>query len=238
MNVGEVYNLFQSLVDDTDETFLTSDNTNTYLKAGYSDFREKVTSIDPNYFVERTYMLVPNAQAEISLADGANFTDTHPILGATAVAQNKLMSRIVRIGSVDSPPGAVGSTGDNLNYYLTPASTSLQVSQGQGDYCVNGQSLIVAYDYSGQYLRLEYIREPIINWTSVSTDYIDDLRPHHQLIAMYAAQYYAIRDGAFNEPLQVQMGRKERELETYLTTGRVSDNAQYITPQRDYYGRF
>ena len=107
MNVGEVYQLFQSLVDDTDETFLTSDNTNTYLKAGYSDFREKVTSIDPDYFIERTYILVPNSQAKIDLTDGANFTDSHPILGATAVAQNKLMSRLVRIGAVDAPPRVV-----------------------------------------------------------------------------------------------------------------------------------
>ena len=73
MNVGEVYNLFQSLVDDTDETFLTSANTNTYLKAGYSDFREKVSSIDPNYFIERAYILVPNSKAEINLTDGSTF---------------------------------------------------------------------------------------------------------------------------------------------------------------------
>jgi len=237
MNVGEVYNLFQSLVDDTDETFLTSANTNTYLKAGYSDFREKVSSIDPNYFIERAYILVPNSKAEIDLTDGSIFSGGKPLLGATAVAQNTLMSRLVRVGAIDAAPDASGN-GDNLNYYLTPTSTALEVSQGQGDYCVNGQSMIVAYDFNTTSLRLEHIREPIINWTSVSTDYIDDLRAHHQLIAMYAAQYYAIRDGAFNEPLQAQMGRKERELEAYLTTGRLSDGAQYITPQRDYYGRF
>lgn len=238
MNVGEVYNLFQSLVDDTDETFLTSANTNTYLKAGYSDFRQKVSSIDPDYFIERAYILIASSQAKIDLTDASIFASGKPLLGVHAVTHNTLMSRLVRVGAIDAFPDAAGTSGDNLNYYLTPTSTALEVSQGQGDYCISGQSLIVAYDFSSTRLRLEHIREPIIDWTSVSTAYIDDLRAHHQLIAMYAAQYYAIRDGAFNEPLQAQMGRKERELESYLTTGRLSDGAQFITPQRDYYGRF
>jgi hypothetical protein len=231
MNVGEVYNLFQSLVDDTDQTFLTAGNTDTYLKAGYSDFRQRVSSIDPDYYVERTHMLIASDADKIDLTVGANFTDGKPVLGATAVTDNKLMSRLIRIAKVDDPAT------DKLNYYLTPTNTSREVAQGLGDYCVNGVSLILAQSYNSSYLRLEYIRDPVIAWTDVSTAYIDDLAPHHQLIALYAAQYYAIRDGAFNEPLNTQLLRKERELETYLTTGRVSDAAHYITPQRGY-GRF
>lgn len=231
MNVGEVYNLFQSLVDDTDQTFLTADNTDTYLKAGYSDFRQKVSAIDPDYYVERTYMLIASDADKIDLTVGANFTDGKPVLGATAVTDNKLMSRLIRVAKVGDPAT------DTLNYYLTPTNTSREVAQGLGDYCVNGVSLILAQSYNSSYLRLEYIRDPVIAWTGVATTYIDDLAPHHQLIALYAAQYYAIRDGAFNEPLNAQLLRKERELETYLTTGRVSDAAHYITPQRGY-GRF
>jgi len=234
MNVGEVYNLFQSLVDDTDQTFLTAANTDTYLKAGYSDFRQKVTSIDPGYYAERTHMLIPSSADKIDLTIGANFTDGHPVLGATALANNKLMSRLIRIAVVDGPAT------DSLNYYLVPTNSALEVNQGLGDYAVDGVFLILAMSYSGSYFRLEYIRDPVIAWTATGAGanaYIDDLAPHHQLIALYAAQYYAIRDGAFNEPLNAQLVRKEKELETYLTTGRASDAAHYITPQRDY-GRF
>ena len=231
MNVGEVYNLFQSLVDDTDQTFLTAGNTDTYLKAGYSDFRQRVSSIDPDYYVERTHMLIASDADKIDLTVGANFTDGKPVLGATAVTDNKLMSRLIRVAKVDN------NTSDTLNYYLTPTNTALEVAQGLGDYCVNGTLLILAQSYNSSYLRFEYIRDPVIAWTDLATTYIDDLAPHHQLIALYAAQYYAIRDGAFNEPLNTQLLRKERELETYLTTGRVSDAAHYITPQRGY-GRF
>ena len=228
MNVGQVYNLFQSLVDDTDQTFLTAGNTDTYLKSGYSDFRQKVTSIDPNYYIERTHLLIPTTSDKVDLTVGANFTDGKPVLGATAVADDKLMSRLVRVAKVDS------AVSDTLVFYLTPTNTSLEVAQGLGDYCVNGLFLLLAQSYNGSYLRFEYIRDPIIAWTSVATTYIDDLAPHHQLIALYAAQYYAIRDGAFNETLNAQLARKERELEGYLTTGRLSDAAHYITPQRGY----
>lgn len=237
MNVGEVYGLFQSLVDDTDQTFLTAANTDTYLKAGYSDFRQKVSAIDPGYFVERTHMLLSTSADKFDLTVGANFTDAKPVLGATAVANNKLMSRLIRIGVVDGPGGSGGPGTDALSYYLVPTNTALEVTQGLGDYSVDGTFLILNASYSGTYLRLEYIRDPVISWTSGSAAYIDDLAPHHQLIALYAAQYYAIRDGAFNEPLNSQLVRKERELETYLTTGRLSDAAHYVTPQRDY-GRF
>ena len=237
MNVGEVYNLFQSLVDDTDQTFLTAANTDTYLKAGYSDFRQKVTSIDPGYFVERTHMLISSSADKFDLTVGANFTDGHPVLGATALANNKLMSRLIRIAVVDGPGGAAGPGADALNYYLVPTNSALEVTQGLGDYAIDGTFLILGISYSGNYFRLEYIRDPVISWSAGSSAYIDDLAPHHQLIALYAAQYYAIRDGAFNEPLNTQMVRKERELETYLTTGRTSDAAHYVTPQRDY-GRF
>tara|TARA_R110000751_G_scaffold142860_2_gene246232 strand:+ start:3381 stop:4076 length:696 start_codon:yes stop_codon:yes gene_type:complete len=231
MNVSEVYNLFQSLVDDTDQTFLTAGNTDTYLKSGYSDFRQRVTSIDPGYYVERTHLLITSDAHKVDLTAGANFTDGIPVLGATALANNKLMSRLIRVAKVDN------NTSDTLNYYLTPTNTALEVAQGLGDYCVNGTLLILAQSYNGSYLRFEYIRDPVIAWTNVATTYIDDLAPHHPLIALYAAQYYAIRDGAFNEPLNAQLVRKERELETYLSTGRLSDAAHYVTPQRGY-GRF
>ncbi len=131
MNVGEVYGLFQSLVDDTDQTFLTAANTDTYLKAGYSDFRQKVSAIDPGYFVERTHMLLSTSADKFDLTAGANFTDAKPVLGATAVANNKLMSRLVRIGVVDGPGGGSAGT-DTLSYYLVPTNTALEVTQGVG----------------------------------------------------------------------------------------------------------
>jgi hypothetical protein len=232
MNVGEVYNLFRSLVDETDETFLTAANTDTYLKSGYSDFRQKVTSITPEYLVERTHLVIPANTGAVSLATGGNFSDGNPILGAAAVTANKLMSRLIRAGKVDS------AVNDQLNYYLVPCNSNLAVQRGEGDYTISNENLVIGSSMVGTVLRLEYIRDPVIAWTALSAAYIDDLAPHHPLIALYAAQYYAIRDGAFNEPLNNQLVRKERELETALTTGRLSDGAHYITPQRSYFERY
>ena len=232
MNVGEVYNLFRSLVDETDETFLTPANTDTYLKSGYSDFRQKVSVIAPDYYIERTHLTIPPNTGAVSLSTGGNFSDGNPILGAGAVAANKLMSRVMRIGKVDS------AANDQRNYYLVPCNSSIAVQRGEGDYTIANETLVLGSTLVGTVLRIEYLRDPVIAWTSASAAYIDDLAPHHPLIALYAAQYYAIRDGAFNEPLQVQLARKERELEAALTTGRLADGAQYITPQRSYFERY
>ena len=233
MNAGEVYNLLRSLIDETDETFLTPANTNTYLKQGHSEFRLLVTGIDPEYYIERTFMSpLASTSLAIDLTTGANFVDGNPILGPAAVAANKLMSRMVRMGVVDD------ATKDTLSYYMIPCNSALAVQRGEGNYCISGQNLVLGSDFTGTTIRMEFLRDPIITWTSVATDYIDDLAAHHPLIALYAAQYYAIRDGAENIPLLRQMARKEQELKEYLTTGRLSEGAHYITPQLDLVERY
>lgn len=233
MNAGEVYNLFRSLIDETDETFLTSANTDTYLKQGHSEFRNLVTGIDPEYYIERTFMSpLASTSLAIDLTNGGNFVDGNPVLGAGAVTANKLMSRLVRMGVVDN------ATNDTLSYYMVPCNSALAVQRGEGNYCISGQSLVLGSDFTGTTIRLEYLRDPVITWTSVAADYIGDLAAHHPLIALYAAQYYAIRDGAENIPLIRQMARKEKELKEYLTTGRLSEGAHYITPQSDLIERY
>ena len=233
MNAGEVYTLFRSLVDETDETFLTPGNTSTYLKQGHAEFRLVVTGIDPEYYIERTFVEpVASTSLVIDLTDAANFPDAKPLLGAAAVTANRLMSRLVRIAVVDNV------VDDSRSYFLVPCNTSLEVARGEGDFCISGQDLVMARDFTGSTLRLEYLREPILTWTAVATDYIDDLAAHHPLIALLAAQYYAIRDGAENVPLMRQMSRKEQGLKEYLTTGRLVEGAHYITPQRDSVERY
>ena len=233
MNAGEVYNLFRALVDETDETFLTPADTDAYLKQGHSEFRNLITGIDPEYFIERTFMSpLASTSLALDLTDGNNFVDGNPILGQSAVTANKLMSRMVRMGVVDD------AASDALSYYMVPCNSALDVQRGEGDYCISGQNLVMGSDFSGSVIRMEYLRDPVIVWTPAATDYIDDLAAHHALIALYAAQYYAIRDGAENVPLMRQLGRKEKELREFLTTGRLSEGAHYITPQRGSLGRY
>ena len=77
MNVGEVYNLFRSLVDEPDETFLSIADTQTYLHAGHLEYRATVTDIDPEVFSTRTWIAPTSSEFELA---GTIFTS------ATAVA--------------------------------------------------------------------------------------------------------------------------------------------------------
>ena len=71
-------------------------------------------------------------------------------------------------------------------------------------------------------------------WVTASAAFIDNLPNYHPLIALYAARYYAIRDGATNQALLAQLNTKENELKQFLATGRLTDSAQYISPQVNY----
>tara|TARA_R100001594_G_scaffold77743_1_gene112302 strand:- start:5741 stop:5968 length:228 start_codon:yes stop_codon:yes gene_type:complete len=60
-----------------------------------------------------------------------------------------------------------------------------------------------------------------------STDVVDDLSLYHDVVALLASKQYAIRDGAFNQPLMEQLGRRLADLEEGLTK-RVVDAPQYV----------
>ena len=223
MNVGEVYNLFRSLVDEPDETFLSIADTQTYLHAGHLEYRATVTDIDPEVFSTRTWIAPTSSEFELA---GTIFTS------ATAVAPPAdAGERIIRLGAVDS------AASDQLAYYLVPCQSPIGVQNADGDYCLSGTRLIFAANLTGTELRVEYVRIPAItktDWITTSVTFIDNLLNYHPLIALYAARYYSIRDGATNVNLVNQLNHKEQELKQFLATGRATDGAQFIAPQLGY----
>jgi hypothetical protein len=223
MNVGEVYDLFRSLVDEPDETFLSVDNTQTYLHAGHLEYRSFITDINPEIFSSRIWIVPTSREFELA---GTVFSSA-----AAAAPAADQAERLIRLGLVDS------QANDSLSYYLTPCQTPVGLENAEGDYCLVGTKLIFIGSMSGSTIRIEYVRVPAIvktGWLSTSNVFIDNLPNYHPLIALYAARYYAIRDGASNPALLAQLDIKERELRAFLATGRLTDSAQYISPQINY----
>jgi len=221
MNTGEVYDLFRSLIDEPDETFLTEAQAQLMCDLGYREFRQTVTDIDPEVYVER-FFITPS-DTEFDLA-GTLF------LSGAGVATNPAQ-RIVRVGQVDS------STDDNLTFYLVPTQTPVQVENLEGDYCLQNTKLIFNSRMNSTTMRIEYIPENGIAktaWATGDLTPIDNLSAHHPLIALYAARYYMIRDGAPNTMLVSQLQEKERNLKSYLAVGRNTDGSHYIVPMRGY----
>lgn len=222
MRTGEVYDLFRSLIDEPDETFLTLAQAQLMCDLGYREFRQTVTDIDPEVYVERFF--IQPSSTEYDLA-GALF------LSAAGAAGTNPAQRIVRIGQVDS------AASDALAYYLVPTQTPVQVENLEGDFCLQNTKLIFSGRMDANTLRIEYIPESTIlstAWASGNATAIDNLAVHHPLIALYAARYYMIRDGAPNTTLVAQLNQKEAALKAYLSVGRSTDSSHYIVPIRGY----
>lgn len=221
MNTGQIYDLFRALIDEPDETFLTTAQAQTMLSMGYREFRQKVSSIDPEIYNERVHITPTGTEHDLA---GLLF-------GSAAGAATSPAQRVIRVGRVDS------AASDNLSYYIVPAQTPLQVENMEGDYCISNTKIIFSYNANGGVYRVEYVPESVIasaSWVTGGGTFIDTLTGHHPLIAFYAARYYMVRDGAPNNPLTSQLMVKERELETYLTIGRATDGSHYIVPQIGY----
>ena len=216
MNVTEVYTLFGALIDETDDTFLTVADRESYLKTGYQEFRDHVNSIDPDIYLKYKLLAV----------GGVRELDLNGILlGPAAVTQ---MDRLVRVAAIDS------IANNKVSVYLQPTSTTSQLFEGDGDYCLSGDKLVFGVEYSGD-IRIEYVETPTVNWAlhgPADNEFIDNLNAQHPMIALLAAQYYAIRDNVPNMVLDHQLVRKRRELESWLTVGRHTSAAQFVNSWR------
>jgi hypothetical protein len=221
MNTGQVYDLFRSLIDEPDQTFLTEAQAQTMLDLGYREFRQTVTDIDTEVYSTR-FFINPT---------GSSFDLAGTLFASAAVPATNAAQRIIRIGRVDS------AANDGLSYYLVPTQNPVQVENMEGDYCLSGTSLVFSTTMNGTTLRIEYIPESTItpaSWATGNATFIDNLTAAHPLIALYAARYYMIRDGAPNTILLAQLETKERGLKEYLTVGRATDGSHYIAPQIGY----
>jgi hypothetical protein len=218
MNVTQVYDLFRALIDETDQTFLTDAQAESYLAQGYREFRQTVYSIEPDIY--NTHYTFTGTGKIFSL-DGT-------LLGSGATHR---MERFLRLGQINSIAGNV------IQYYLEACPSQEQLNREQGEYCLSGRNIVFGSERTDPF-RIEYVPASTVDWTkhgAADNEYIDDLQDQHPLIALLAAQYYQIRDGAANPVLQTQLAQKRIDLVYYLTQGRNAAGSHYITPQVEFY---
>lgn len=217
MNVTQLYDLFRALIDESDETFLTVAQAESYLAQGYREFRQIVMSIDPDiYNTHYTF-----------IGTGKSFDLNGILLGKGATNR---MERFLRMGTID------GVITDELGSYLLAVPTQEQLNRSEGEFCLAARKVVFARNRTDS-MRIEYVPSSTVDWTlhgPADDEYIDDLTDQHPLIALLAAQYYAIRDGVANAVLQNQLTRKRLDLVSYLTQGRNMAGAHYISPQTSY----
>ena len=212
MTPAEVKSLFRAYIDEPDATFVTDADLNTYLAAGYNEFRLRVNNYDPDFYALQV-LITPNNANFYDLADPANPV---VLLGAGAIA-----AAMVRLNSVRSTDAA----GTERGFILAAVNGLRALDANHQSWALIGTRLTFSERTSGTY-QISYVPVSTVNWTT--STFIDSLSPFHDLIALYAYKQYAIRDNAINQAWQYQLGIRESDFKNYLSGFNYESN-QYVS---------
>ncbi len=198
MNVFEVATLYKGYVDE-DSAEWHEDVFPIYLKLAYEDFRKAVTQI--NSWVYATEVDIDITGLDYDLASAAV-----TILGPAPT--NTKMSRLLEVWAV---------TGGRVRY---PLEAALGPREQYNNCAYRLQGTVLKFTaLVEQKLRLYYLPQSTVDWTKVTAvddEFIDNFDEYHELIAVYAAIRYGVRDGGMPRVLELKR-QKELELEEHIT---------------------
>jgi hypothetical protein len=224
MWVHEVARLFRQYCDEPDESFMAPADVAIYLGLGYGEFREKVMTVDPSIY-STSVRVATLAATDHRIIDLSAVPDlfapgeTISITGPNATAPR--LHRVISLCGLDSK-------GEEETSEWRPLSRVGRVTQGERGYVLSrsilGMDMIILSEAHRNPLLLTYVPESIVDWTKQEPsqeddgdEWIDQLGPFHDLIALYAYAQYAIRDWADNAPRQAQLQRREQQLVDHMS---------------------
>jgi hypothetical protein len=216
--VGDIKSLFQSYIDEPDGTFITNANLNTYLDAGYNEFRFRVSEYNPDFYSTQVVIAI-NGVDTYDLSSDAVPPELVTIVGsAPSVGTANAM---IRLNSVRLT-NAAGTT-RGLIYKAVSGIRPLQANYQA--WALIGTVLNLSESIT-ESMSLSYVPVADINW-DIGTGFVDTLGPFHDLIALYAYKQYAIRDNAINQAWQMQLSVREVDFRQYLSSPNYEAN-QYV----------
>lgn len=181
MLVEEIAALYNTWVDVGKVSWHASELT-TILKVGYNMFRLKVIEQQPMIYAASADIAVSGYTYDLRAG-------VVSVLGATPT--NVRMEKALELRFIESN----GRVGGLIKLMADPFQIMQESSAAA---CLRASKL--EFNFSGNdTFRFWYVAESIVNWTKTNVDddeFVDDLSAYHELIAMYAAEYYGIRDGA------------------------------------------
>lgn len=206
--VENVADYYRDLIDEADITFVTGSNASVYLAQGYSQFRRFVTSLDPTFYRYRAGLTVSGRSYDLSAGAVS-------VMGATPT--DPRLDSIVLMESVEN-----ATTWNTLATFMPVAShEEMHISPGTFSYVLEGSNLLFSSDVS--LVRMTYQGVPDVDWTRTTVgdnEWIDDLVDYHDLIALYAARPYAIRDGEIDQSIEFVIAQREKALSAVLSGSR------------------
>ena len=196
--VEDVHALFMRYCDDTDRNGFSPIVAAQYLELGYNEFRDIVSDYNKDYYA--ITRVVPVAGFTVNLSTIAN-----PITGATVATEGVRLAQLTRVSLPDATTGLPRLLMQGMN---TPED---YVGCTYG-YYLAGDIL----NFSAQInenVRLDYIPCSGVDWTKYAVgdkQFIDNLVPWHDLIALIAYAQYAVWDQAdHSQVIQLHQRRME-----------------------------
>ena len=214
MTPAQVKSMFLQFIDETDTTFQTDADTNQFLELGFDEYRNVIMQHDPAQLIKQAqidYATLQNANTlDVDLSAVTPNGFTGPIMGSTATNAERLF-KLNRIFAVDSS-GAI-----KYEVALVQNETDFEVFNfdigPQLQMTLIGTKLICNTTTSEQ-IRIDYT--PVGSLNFATDTYIDDNHVFHPLIAIYAARYYAIKDGGINQQLEAKAKTLETDFASFL----------------------
>lgn len=182
------------------------------MQHGYDQFRRVVNAANPNYFARTQQITVSTTTRSLDL------TTTSPKLAGSSAGAG---TKIARLNAIN-----VVSTEDKYSYSLTPCTSFDDLSYQGTSYFFNGEVVYFPLDFSGR-LQFVYIPTQNISWSSDSA-YVDGLEEFHDLIPLYAYQFYAIRDAASNQQVLQMIAKRELELQQFFGHSVEGERVVYL----------
>ena len=224
MYVNQVGNLVRQLVDDPNQVFLSQARLASFLELAYLQFNSQVTQQAPEVYEVVYTPPTPSGVYDLDL-DGVLF-GSNPT--------QRRCQRITRIIAIDPGSGQLigilqpAASFETLNPN-TSSSMQLRIYPNLR-WWLDGRKV----RFSGaitQTIQIWYIPDPNIDWAlglTTSNTYIDDLTQFHDIIALKAAQFYYVADGASNAKLDSMLAIRSAELDQYFANTRSGRGSRYV----------
>lgn len=217
MYVDQVAALFRQYIDEPDRTFVTDADVATYLAQGYAEFRRHVMSVDNNVYVARVTLAYTGSTYD--LADPANAVT---IMGAGPLSGGSRLERILQVWAQNTDQLPLVEFRQVRSYPELEEANAPYWGGGGFRYMLDGTVLRLS-TIPNRPVVVRYVPAPAVDWTrqtSGDNEWIDDLEPFHDLIALLAYAQYAIRDGAESVEVLRQADERKGQLGQFLLQGR------------------
>jgi hypothetical protein len=227
MDTQQVETYFQSLIQESDQSFLSYAFQSQLLAQGYNEFRSKVNSYDKNFYA--TNVTISPTGTSYDLADPLN-----PVRLYGATPTHARMSQLVSLADPDQ--------GGTYSGYPWQGVSSRRALLNAGDadnyrkYFLQGT--VLYFPSNAPTVVVRYIPVSTLTWAvpAAANVFIDDLVEFHELISLYAGRRYYAIDASTNSRFDLEIGIREAALETFMTQKRLMDASEIQREVGIYFG--